>query len=357
MSKVPRRDRSFTKAFALDFPIALVASVGGGVGTSGFFAADPLPLRLLLISLGVVWSAIVFSATLAAAQTWILPLMRFPSFLLSVLGTSLAYLAVIVVGIPLGAAGTAALSAHGPDSLKAAFFAVRMVLRPEMVGIAFALMVCITFYFMLSKKLGPGVLKNWMLGRYYRPRQESRVFMFLDIKDSTRLGEELGDLKFSRLIQEFFADLTGPVLSTKGEVSHYIGDEAVLTWKVGPKRDPGLCLQCYFELTELIAQRQSAYLADFGVVPKFKAGAHVGPVIATQVGEIKSEVVFHGDVLNTTSRIQSLCNDLGSPLLVSEQLWAQVKDNPKFRFVHAGTHSVKGKVDSVVVYAVERVRP
>jgi adenylate cyclase len=35
-----------------------------------------------------------------------------------------------------------------------------------------------------------------------------------------------------------------------------------------------------------------------------KAGAHVGRVVATEVGTIKSEIVFHGDVVNTTARVQ-----------------------------------------------------
>jgi adenylate cyclase len=55
-------------------------------------------------------------------------------------------------------------------------------------------------------------------------------------------------------------------------------------------------------------------------VPGFKAGLHGGKVVTTQVGDIKSEIVYHGDVLNTAARIQELCNVYGSKLLVSDTL-------------------------------------
>lgn len=36
---------------------------------------------------------------------------------------------------------------------------------------------------------------NMITGRYHRPRKERRIYMFLDIKDSTALAERLGDEK------------------------------------------------------------------------------------------------------------------------------------------------------------------
>jgi hypothetical protein len=50
----------------------------------------------------------------------------------------------------------------------------------------------------VSRKLGPGVFLNWLFGYYQRPRTETRVFMFLDMRDSTKLAESLGDLSLPR---------------------------------------------------------------------------------------------------------------------------------------------------------------
>lgn len=180
--------------------------------------------------------------------------------------------------------------------------------------------------------------------------------MFLDMRDSTMLGEQLGDVRFSALIQAFFDDLTEPVLRTGGEVSHYIGDEAVLTWKAARGLADANCLRCFELMRQAVAERAEDYERTYGVVPGFKAGAHIGSVVATQVGEIKSEIVFHGDVLNTTSRIQGLCNDYGEELLCSAELAeALARANPNgtaYETVPLGEASVKGKAEPVKVCAV-----
>ena len=47
---------------------------------------------------------------------------------------------------------------------------------------------------------------------------------------------------------------------------------------------------------------------NFGLLPEFKAGFHLGKVTTGEIGVIKKEIIFTGDVLNTTARIQGLCN-------------------------------------------------
>ena len=62
----------------------------------------------------------------------------------------------------------------------------------------------IIFFRQLDRILGPGVLLSYLLGRYHRPHRESRIFMFLDLKSSTSLAEELGHEAYLGLINEFF---------------------------------------------------------------------------------------------------------------------------------------------------------
>src|ERR1044072_3462852 len=70
----------------------------------------------------------------------------------------------------------------------------------------------ISFLLELSRRIGPGRLVNWLIGRYRSPREEVRLFLFIDLTDSTPLAEELGSLKFSYLLRDFFDDLTEPVI-------------------------------------------------------------------------------------------------------------------------------------------------
>ena len=51
-------------------------------------------------------------------------------------------------------------------------------------------------------------------------------------------------------------------------------------------------------------------------------------VITAQIGELKSEIVHNGDMLNTTARIQALCNELGHRFLVSAEPMGKLSLGP-----------------------------
>jgi adenylate cyclase len=67
-------------------------------------------------------------------------------------------------------------------------------------------------------------------------------------------------------------------------------------------------------------EEQKKYNATFGIIPGFKAAFHVGKVTTGEIGVIKKEIIFTGDVLNTTARIQGLCNIYNVDIIISHQL-------------------------------------
>jgi adenylate cyclase len=74
-----------------------------------------------------------------------------------------------------------------------------------------------------------------------------------------------------------------------------------------------------------LAERGEAYRRAFGVVPAFRAALHAGPVVAGEMGLAKREIVFLGDTMNTTARIETACRDLDCDTLMSgdvaDHLW------------------------------------
>ena len=180
--------------------------------------------------------------------------------------------------------------------------------------------VVIVFFRQLDRLLGPGVLLRYLLGRYHRPRREARIFMFLDLKSSTSLAEQLGPEAYFSFVNEFFRDLATPVLDSSGEIYEYVGDEVVLTWTEDRGIQDANCIRVFFDLAARIERKRQAYLDRFGVVPEFKAGVHVGEVVSAEIGDLKKGLVFNGDVLNTGARIEGQCNPLGKRLLASNQL-------------------------------------
>ena len=73
-------------------------------------------------------------------------------------------------------------------------------------------------------------------------------------------------------------------------------------------------------MKESLLKRKSSYGDNFGGYPDFKAGLHCGEVTTGEIGALKKEIIFTGDVLNTTARIQGLCNTLGVDFLISGAL-------------------------------------
>lgn len=215
------------------------------------------------------------------------------------------------------------------------------------IGLFFVLVV---FEQVLRKLGGLGVAWSWVTGKYHHPREEQLVFMFLDLKDSTPLAERLGSLEFSALVQDFFNDLGWAVLATRATVSHYIGDEAVIVWTPDRAFKDGNCVRLFFRMQQEVAKRAEYYSKRYGIVPEFKAGVHIGPVVAAEVGRAKSEIVYHGDAVNTTARIVGLCAPLVRDLLVSRSVADRLQG---FELEPLGTHSLKGKSEPVEIVGVQ----
>jgi len=210
------------------------------------------------------------------------------------------------------------------------------------------------FFMQISRLLGEGVLLKFLLGRYNKPIEEERIFMFLDIKSSTTLAEKLGHQKFYSLLNTFFHHISEPVILTKAEIYQYVGDEVVFTWKTENGIQNSNCVRIYFLIKDIIELNKKQYLSDYGVVPEFKAGVHFGKVISAQIGELKREIVFNGDVVNTTSRIQQLCNNYNKELIVSSDLLLCIQNLPKnYIRENLGNIKLKGKEERIILYSIE----
>jgi len=86
------------------------------------------------------------------------------------------------------------------------------------------------FYSEMGEYMGSGALYNYSFGKYYRPKHEIRIFMFLDMKSSTTIAEKIGHKKYFDLLKSYYADMTDTILETSGEIYQYVGDEIVVSW-------------------------------------------------------------------------------------------------------------------------------
>lgn len=223
-----------------------------------------------------------------------------------------------------------------------------------LVSLSFSIFVSV-LYAGISENLGHGVLSNFFTGRYHTPKEEARIFMFLDLKSSTTLAEQLGHRQYFRFLQSYYSELSDAIINHLGEVYQYIGDEVVITWKLGRGLANLNCIRCFFAMRKAIKDRSAYFRKTYGVVPDFKAGLHLGHVTTGEIGALKKEIFFTGDVLNVTSRIQGLCNEYGKDLIVSDQVRAHLQPPEKVSYEPLGPLHLKGRAQSIELFAINQV--
>jgi adenylate cyclase len=221
------------------------------------------------------------------------------------------------------------------------------------VVIYIASIILITqFYAEVSQSVGSGMLRNFFLGKYHRPVQEERIFMFLDMQSSTTIAEKLGHLKYFEMLKEYFFDLSGSVIDYSGSIYQYAGDEMIVSWKLKEGLRDNNCINCFFAMERYLIKQTNKYESRFGLLPKFKAGFHCGTVTTGEIGLLKKEIIFTGDVLNTSARIQGLCNHYQTNILVSNDLIKLLDLSAPYQVKSVGKNELKGRLEKMELFTV-----
>jgi adenylate cyclase len=208
------------------------------------------------------------------------------------------------------------------------------------------------FYAEVSDNLGQSVLHNFFTGKYHRPKQEDRIFMFLDMKSSTTIAEQMGHVHYFEMLKEYFADMSKPIIRYSGEIYQYVGDEIVISWPLQKGIHRNNCINCFFAIRASLARKKEKYCFAYEVFPEFKAGLHCGKVTAGEIGTIKKEIVFTGDVLNTAARIQGLCNKYEADILLSGQLIEKLDLQKDFSITALGESELRGKDEKIELFTI-----
>ncbi len=205
----------------------------------------------------------------------------------------------------------------------------------------------------VNDKFGPGIFREFLLGRYFQPKREERIFMFLDLRSSTSIAEKLGEEKYFNFLREVYQEITPAILNHSGEIYQYVGDEIVVSWKPHLGYDNFNCIECFLDIQKALREKANYYMSKYEIEPVFKAGIHSGHVMAGEIGVVKRDIAFSGDVLNTTSRIQEKCNELGVELLISKKTTEDLKRvGDKYTLTEIGAIHLKGKQEEVTLYTI-----
>jgi len=329
----------------------------GATAISAYQASRIGSVRLWNVLNGMVDGfLIVFllsSYTLLVGEIWWKDRLRRLSFSALLLLNTAVYLALIVAG---RAAGRCLMGQY--DRMILVPVQTSADARQWLQSVAAALIASLAFNFLYqnSRLVGARVLASFVTGEYHRPKTETRVVLFLDLASSTAIAEALGDERYLGFLDRFFLDMTEAILESGAEIYKYVGDEVILSWRLAEGRPDARCLRFFFLFADVIERERENYARSFSVVPEFRAGVHVGPVVTGEIGDLKREIALVGDILNTTSRLAALAKELGRSLVVSEALWKGLSNVDGLTAENLGERLLRGKKEPLVVYGLSRTR-
>ncbi len=78
---------------------------------------------------------------------------------------------------------------------------------PMIVAASFAFSIVVGVMSGIRRLVGAALLTSVLLGTYHRPTRRRLIVMFLDLANSTRLAEAMGELRVHDLITRFFFDI------------------------------------------------------------------------------------------------------------------------------------------------------
>ena len=323
--------------------VALAVAISIGVGTAFAARSDSAPPSLLLGALiGALSGAALSSFELFVQDRASL---RHVPLLAALAMRTLAYGAVIVAATLVSPAILRGLGV-GLSANAAAPTGVSLAM-------SFVAALVINFYFTLRGLLGARTMRALMIGRYRQPREEQRIVLFLDLKDSTRIAERLGNLAFHGFLDRVFSDLTDPILESGGEIYGYVGDEVIVTWPFERGARAGACLHCVIAIDRLLAAHAEDFRRQYGVAPRVRGALHAGPLVVGEMGDAKRAIVLLGDTMNTAARIEEACRTTGRDYLASGALGAALAAPPAGVRVSAlGPTALRGKAETVELFAL-----
>jgi adenylate cyclase len=224
---------------------------------------------------------------------------------------------------------------------------------PYVLLYAVVLVACVNFTRQMVRKVGRDVMLNLITGRYYHPVYEERVFLFLALKSPRQMAHKLGHQRFHRFLNDLAGDIATPLLAHGGEIYQYVEDLMVVTWKYRDGMEGARCFRAWQDIRSALGEAEEDYLRKYGVAPELHAAFHGGRVVRGEIGDLKTEMVFHGDVMNTSARILELSLEHHKEVLISGDLIADLPAGVPFRPELCGSILLRGKTQPIELYCLQ----
>jgi adenylate cyclase len=223
--------------------------------------------------------------------------------------------------------------------------------------VVFSLSVTVVFIFVLQTRvlIGGRTLRNFLLGRYYRPVEEQRIFLFIDMKGSTDLARRLDNERFHEMLSDVFFAIDTCFVDNGGEVVSYVGDCVITTWPMGRPEDNARVLLAVRDVFARLEADRRRFEKTYGVMPEFRAVANGGAVVVGECGDSKRQITYIGDILNVTARLEEVAKIRDIGFAVAGPLFKRIECPNGFVATSLGALTLRGVAEPMEVYWIEMV--
>jgi adenylate cyclase len=203
----------------------------------------------------------------------------------------------------------------------------------------------------INEKYSPGVFTDIFIGKYLKPKEEKRIILFIDLKDSTPIAEKLGHKKYFFFIRDFIHHISLALLEYDGLIYQYVGDEIVVSW-LSTENNKHKCIQSVVRARRIIQKESDYYRREYGTIPEYRVGVHLGFVTVGEIGIVKKDLTMSGDAMNTTARIRTMTGELNQKFIGSAAFVESVglKD---WQVESMGNIELKGKESAMELFAIK----
>ncbi|MDG4718789.1 MULTISPECIES: adenylate/guanylate cyclase domain-containing protein [Thalassospira] len=182
------------------------------------------------------------------------------------------------------------------------------------------------------------------------------VCVFIDLRDSTKLGERKMPYDVLFILNQFFAEMTEALRGTGGYYAQFTGDGLMALYGHQSDDTEQTIMQAFEGAAEMLRRIDGLNEHLKSELPhtlRIGIGMHMGKAIVGEMGPPGRENISAiGDTINTTARLEAQTKGHGVPLVISKTLFDH---GPIPLPENAVLHEValRGKDQSVAYYALD----
>jgi adenylate cyclase len=146
--------------------------------------------------------------------------------------------------------------------------------------------------------------------------------MFLDIRGFTAFAEKRSPEEVVAYLNVIFDDAVEAVVAHHGIVNKFLGDGFMAVFGVAAEDSSSACSEAVAAGLDVL-DRIDKLVTD-GRIPATRVGLglHAGPAVVGNIGSARrKEYTVIGDVVNVAARVETLNKELGTTMLVTEEVW------------------------------------